>query len=190
MKEIFVVQKHIRRGLRWVLKSCIELSWFLFSVVTWVRDFFFLLFLILTGIQNVSYLIFHFHGWPVFWNNRRNLTFQRARACSYRSLQRGLGWMFFFTRRNCFPSDSSQNNSQRSLHSTTYRNCCTDAITPQPPVEVRESSVFSSSVPGSLKDIDSSDLCVTALPLAKVHRASCSMLRCTANFPRLGTPGY
>lgn len=67
---------------------------------------------------------------------------------------------------------------------------CTSTITLQPPAEVRESSVLSSSAPGSLKDIDSSDLCVTALPPTVVRRGSCSMLQCAANFPRLSTPRY
>lgn len=35
--------------------------------------------------------------------------------------------------------------------------------------KVRESSPFSGSAPGSLKDIDSSDLCVTVPPPTEVH---------------------
>lgn len=52
-----------------------------------------------------------------------------------------------------------------------YVRHCTTEITLQPLAEVRESSALSSLAPGSLKDIDSSDLHVTALLPTEVHQA-------------------
>lgn len=67
---------------------------------------------------------------------------------------------------------------------------CSSAITLEQQTEVRESSLLLSSDPRSLKDIDSSDLHVTAPLPSEVHLASFSMLQRAANFPRLSTPGH
>lgn len=134
----------------------------------------------------------------IMWNSAKNF-----RSPAQHSLPVGFSFFkqlarfcfnFISLCRGILPSNKQQSCmlfcSFSSWQFPPYFTHCISAITPQPLFEVRESSLLSSLASGSLKDIDSSDLCVAALPPTKVHEATCGMLQWAANFPRLSTQGY